>query len=159
MTDATQPTGAIPAANVVECIARSISKDGTKAMMVFKIEDGTQFALTLPVGALAIFRSMVNDVCDDADKAKLGTGMVQMKRPHTIEIGSSDQIRGHIAITFNRDMPEETIFLMTDAMGLDVSDAMQKNIFGRMTPEDRRARMARSGQMLMPKKTLIIPGK
>jgi hypothetical protein len=159
MSDAIQPTGAIPAANVKECVARSISKDGATAMMVFKIEDGTQFALTVPVASLGKFRSMVNDVCDDAQKSQLGTGMVQMKRPHSIEIGSSDQIRGHIAITFDRDMPEETIFLMQDAMGLDVSDAMQKNIFGRMTPEDRRARMARSGQILAPKKTLIIPGK
>lgn len=158
MSDA-QPMDAVPAAHVTECVARSISKDGATAMMVFKIADGTRFAITVPVAGLAAFRTMVNDVCDDADRAKLHRGMAQMKRPRTFEVGHTDQIRGHVVLSIDPQSASEEIFVWPDEAGLQMADMLQKDIFGRMTPADRAARMKNQRPFLLPQKTLIIPGR
>jgi hypothetical protein len=153
----TPPEGAIPAAHIVEGVARSISKDGTTAMMVFKIADGSQFAVTVPLPGLSALRTMVNDLCDAADKSKLGRGMVTMKRPHTFTIGHSDQMRGHVLMQIDPQMAEEIIFIWPDEAGLQMADLLQKDIFGRMSPADRAARAKNQKPFLMPQRTLIVP--
>lgn len=153
----TQPTDSIPAAHVTDCVARSISHDGTTAMMVFKIADGTRFALTVPVAGLAAFRSLVNDVCDDADKAKIGRGMAQMKRPQNVEVGHTDQVRGHVVIAIDPRLPSEQILLLPDEGGLQMADMLQKDILGRMSPAERAARVKNAKPFLLPQRTLIVP--
>lgn len=161
MTDApqVQPPDAVPAAHVTDCVARSISQDGTTAMMVFKIADGSRFALTVPVAGLAALRSLINDVCDDADKAKLHRGMAQMKRPQNFEVGHTDQIRGHVVVSIDPRLASEQLFVMPDEAGLQMADMLQKDILGRMSPADRAARAKNAKPFLLPQRTLIVPGR
>jgi len=160
MTNQDQPnTGeTMPAAHIVECVSRSISTDRTTAMAVFKIADGTKFAMTLPVGGLKQLQTMVNDMVADAQKAEINPGMVAIKRPKGFAVGHSPNMRGCVAITFDPETEAEAIYVLRDADALQLNKAIGADVFGRMTDAERRKTFGAQSGLLRPGASkLILP--
>lgn len=160
---AAPPAEYIRAAKVTKCESYSISAEG-QAMMVFRIDQGPppgeKFAITLPTTGLKAFRSMLNDLIAAAEKRELSGGMVAIHRPREVTVGNSVHLRGCVALIFNPGAEDETMNLLPDNLGLDVAEAMQKDIYSRMTEAQRRAHITAKSQLLTSgRPTIIIPGR
>lgn len=150
----------VPAAHIMECVSRSISTDRTTAMAVFKIADGTKFAITLPVGGLKQLQSMVNDMVAAAEKLDLHPGMVAIKRPKGFAVGNSPNMRGCVAITFDPETEAEAIYVLRDEDALNLCKAVGADMVGRGVGIDKLRGGTAQGALLRPgQHKLIIPGQ
>lgn len=155
------PAGeSLPAAHIVECVSRSISTDRTTAMAVFKIADGSKFAITLPVGGLKQLQSMVNDMVAAAAKLELNPGMVAVKRPKGFAVGNSPNMRGCVAVTFDPETEAEAVYVMRDADALTLVKAIGADVMGRMTQSERLKTFGAQSALLRPGvPKLVLPGQ
>lgn len=147
----------IPAAHITEFLSHSVSTDGSTAMLVFRIADGSKFAITVPTVALGRMLTLVQKTRDAAQRQNLGVGM---QRPQTFAVGHSDQMRGMVAITFDEKTADEATFILADQSGLDLAGAIERNVFMRMPMEDRRRHLTRRSPIIPPRGgKLILPGR
>lgn len=151
-------TEMVRAAHIVEGISQSISTDGKAAMMVFKIADGSKFAVTVETGGLKALRAMVTDLITQADRRELNVGMVSFHRPQEISVGHSPHARGCAILSFDAGTDQEIAVLIPDGVGLGAAEAWTKDILSRMTEADRRKMMTRQSILPPGKPRLILPG-
>lgn len=154
---------AIPAAHIVKGEATSISTDGTRGMLVFTIEDGSRFAVTVDVGGIAAVQSMVADLARQARSRQLGIGNVPLRYPKEFAVGSAPEIRNHVAVRFDPDGEIEEMFMLPDTMAQALAAMIEKNVLSRMSMADRRAALAaKSPGLVLPGlpggKKIILPG-
>ncbi len=147
----------VRAAHILEGISQSVSTDGEAAMMVFKIADGSRFAVTIATGGLKALRAMVNDLIGQVERRGLSPGMVSFKRPREVSIGHSDHIRGAAVLCFDPNTDEELAVLVPDQVGMAVADGWTKDILSRMTEADRRKMMTRQSILPAGRPRLIVP--
>lgn len=164
MTEETQqqPTQPISemvrAAHVQKFVSYNITAEG-RAILVFEIEGGDKFALTVQVNALKAFRSMVGDVITAAEKREHHSGMAAIHQPREVNVGHSSTLRGVALIQFNPGADDEAVFGLPDAIALNIADALEKNVISRMTDQDRRRHMMGKSRVLQaPKPKIILPG-
>jgi hypothetical protein len=160
MTDQTQePEGEmVCAAHILEGVSQSISTDGEAAIMVFKIADGSKFAVTIATGGLKVLRAMVSDLIAQTEKRQLSSGMVTFRRPAEISIGHSNHIRGCSVISFDPGKDSEIAFVIPDQVGMAAAEGWTKDILSRMTESDRRKMMTRNSIFPAGRPKLIVPG-
>lgn len=148
---------------IMQCLGFQISppvgdNQVGEAVLIFTIEDKSKFAVTLPVVGMKALRSLIGDVCDAAEREGLANGMVVQKFPHEVTVGHTALQRNCVAIIFNPNMRDEQVFVLPDKIGLEIADALQKDIFSRMSDKDRRDRMMATAKIFgPPKRKLILP--
>jgi len=143
----------VPCLQLVKGVSQSLSTDGSSAMLMFQSENGP-VAITVPVDQLRAFRAMFNDVIDKATAVHAEPGNISFKRPKGFSVGHSDQMRGFVAVTFDPNSAEESLFILADHDGLKLAEAIRNDVLGRMTAA-QRAKV----QIAMFQKKLIIPGQ
>lgn len=154
----------VRAARVLKCLSYSIGATG-ECMMVFEIDKGDgatdKFAITMPVTGLKAFRSMVSDLIRTADNRGLNTSMAAIHYPSEVEVSNSSHVRGAVLLTFNPKADDEAIFALPNEIGLNVAEAMQKDIFPRMTEAERRSHIAKKSSLLSTSRPALIlpPGR
>lgn len=148
----------VRAAHILEGVSQSVSTDGKAAMMVFKIADGSKFAVTIETGGLKALRGMVNDLIAQAERRELTPGMVTFRRPREVSVGHSDHVRGAAVLCFDPGTDEELAVMIPDQVGMAVAEGWTKDILSRMTEADRRKMMTRQHIMPAGKPRLILPG-
>ena len=148
----------VRAAHILEGLSQSISTDGKAAMMVFKIADGSKFAVTCETGGLKALRAMVSDLIAQAERRALSPGMVTFRSPREVQIGHSDHIRGAAVLCFDPGKDEELAVLIPDQVGMAVAEGWTKDILSRMSEADRRKMMTRAHILPAGKPRLILPG-
>lgn len=120
----------------------SISTDGTTAMLQFDTPDGDPVAITFAIAGAVNLRSMVNEVVDMARRRDIRAGNVAPKYPDTTSVGHSDQIRGHVAVMFDPDTAIAAVYMVKDAVALEVAKAITDDVLSRATPQERARHQA-----------------
>ena len=152
----------VRAAHIQQCLSYSISAEGV-AMMVFRIAtqnptDDSRFAITLPVAGLKAFRTLISDMIAVGEKRGMSTGMATIHEPRSVNVGHIDAMRNRAILSFNTDADDEAVFALPNDVGLSVAEALQKDIFARMTDEERRAHIVKQSRLLGPSRPkLILP--
>jgi len=124
----------IPVVHVITAVSTSVSTDKKTAMLHFRDEDGEDFALTFPVEGISAVRTMLNNL---AKHDGINRGMVLPQRPQNFAVGHSDDLRGHVCITFDQDLPLETLVLFSDEIGMKLAQSIENDVLSRMTPAER----------------------
>jgi hypothetical protein len=149
----------VPAAHVVAGLAQSISEDG-RAMLLFQLEDGGRFAVTMPVEGLKPIRSMITDLIVAAEKRGVHSGMVHFLQPRQYQVGHSDHLRGAVVITFDPNAEGEIAVLLRNEDGLKLGTAITRDVLPRMTEKERRDAMRGESPIIAPPRPpLIVPGR
>jgi hypothetical protein len=148
----------INSAHILDCVSHSVSTDGTTAMIVMEVADGVKgktrrFGLTLPVGKLKWLMGVVHGVAVAVEKQGKAPGSILLRFPEQYSIASSKRAPGHVILQFDVGAPNETNFVFINDDGLNIADALYKDINPRMTMEDRRER-----QIIKPPRPIIKPG-
>lgn len=155
----TPPPGT-PTAHLDEIVASAVSTDQEHAMIQFKDVTGALFILTMPVAKLASIQHLCATMRRKITRKDLPVDQVVMQEPKTFMIGHSDQRRGVVAITFDAQQATESVFVLPDEGALHMSRELERNVFSRMTPDQRRAWSAKQHPLLLPNQPkLIIPGQ
>jgi hypothetical protein len=139
-------------------IATSVATDGSLAMLAFQTTDGGIVHVILPVEGIAQLRAMANDLAVTARQRQVGTGNIAPRCPKVFTVGHSDQMRGMVAIIWEPETPEEAVYMITDAMGLNLATAVRDNVLGRMTPAER-ARATAGLSVPAPSRIIMPPGR
>lgn len=147
----------IPAAQVVRFVGWRIAKDNSTVMMRFELVDGSHFGMVMPVGVIGMFLSFVQRVRSAVTRKNIGA-MVALTKPDNFAIGDDPRIRGNVLITMGADTEDEASFIFADGDGLNMANAIERNILGRMPLPDRE-RYAKTAKPIIPAHTgrIILP--
>lgn len=143
----------VPTVRVVCGTGISISEDGTEAALEFELPDGDKFMLALPVERIASLGSMAAALATEARKRGIAPGNVAPRYPQSFSVGHTDRIRGAVALIFEPEMPNEEVFVLRDQSALQLIEAVEKDIKGRMPAaqfEALKRSAGRSGRILLP---------
>lgn len=142
----------VQAAHAVQILQWALSTDGKNAMFVFEIaeEPGKKFAVTMPTALLGPTQSAVNQARTAAVKRDLPSGHTVFMYPKTYQVGSSPDIRGHIALSLDDGMPTEAIYMIPDVNAYEIAKAMQADILGRASPADALKLQHGPARLILP---------
>lgn len=147
-------TEQVRAAHLQEALSMSLSTDGTVAMMVFKIADGSKFAITVDAQRTKWFRDLVGQLVKMVEAKGRGAGNILMVPVTTYETGHSDQMRGRTFLHFDKELPTEAMFHLANRDALQLAQSVERSVLSRMTMQERRdLTMVRKGP------SIIIPGR
>lgn len=166
MADDPAPETMVPGVHVVRAVAPQIHPDGTVALLLLEVAatpggEASRLALTIDVKGLSAMRALIDDARGLAKARGLDTGVPPPQRPKTYEVGDSPLHRGHAFVTFDRDMPSEVMLCLADQDAMRLSEFIRTNVFGRMTPTERRTVLHReqSQPIVHPRAPkIILPG-
>jgi hypothetical protein len=144
----------VRAVHIDTCLSRALSTDGKSSMVVFKIDDGTDFAFTCPVDKLPQVRTMINDLICEAVQRNIGPTNIHFRRampnkPLNFSVGHSDELRGAVALIFEPNTEDQIAYLIADQEALMFAEAIEKDVFTRMSMADRRAMMQKKAPMII----------
>jgi hypothetical protein len=141
---------------VAECVAYSVSTDGTLALMAMRTPENQQIEIVLPVHNLKHFRSMVNDLVSAADRQNMAPhGQVMLKYPRTAEAGSTSDVRGHVVLRFDDGLVTEQIMLLPWGVASVLAEAM-KGVVDQITTPAQRAQLR---AVVTTERRIIRPGE
>lgn len=143
MSDQTPIPHQAPCYAITSGLATSISTDGTTAMLVFAVDGGGKVALTMPTDGLRALRTMANDAMVASGKR---AGNQTFKRPQAFQVGHSDQVRNHVAIWFDPNTQDESVYLVADQDALRLCQSIGHDIG------------SRNAALAIAKPRLILPG-
>lgn len=164
MADDPKPASAddmVPGVHLKKGLRERISDDGQTAMFLFEVgnEISPRFAITIPVEGLTALRLMITRAIDRAQRASLSDNFMNFKKPQEVSVGSPGTIPNCVAISFDAGRETETSYLLPDTIGLNIGEALHKDIMGRMSENDRNAYLRRKSNMIVPAtRKLILPG-
>lgn len=153
------PPADAPIAFLHEIVATSVSTDQEHAMVQFRNPEGAAYVLVMPVAKLASLQHLCATMRQKLRRKDLPLDQVVMQEPRGFMVGHSDQRRGVVAITFDQGLPTEAVYVLPDNGGLHLSRELERNIFSRMTPQQRHDWTRQQHPLLMPTQPkLIVPG-
>lgn len=147
------PDGIVKQVAVEKCTGIGISDDGSAAALHFEGETG-RCILALPLHQLEALRMTVMQAMKMAAHRNLNPGGLRFKTPRTFEIGSADDVRGHVLLIVNRHMPDMEAYAFDDASAMKMAQWIADNVQSRAAPKDRRSLFTSSA---IPRK-IILPG-
>ena len=136
----------------------ALSDDKQTVMIIFTVagESGAdeKFSITLQVDQVKWLRSLAHDIVLAVERAVHPMNSVVLHYPQRYDIGSSEQLKGQVAVTFDKDTPAEVIYVMPNLAGLQFADAIKADIMPRLTQQERSQMMA----LIKPKRPgIVIP--
>lgn len=137
-----------------------VSEDGQFARMELSTkDDGGKVFLTMPVANLPEFHRALGGLISSlrADK-HLPAEDTKAKPAGSWLVGNSDNpaLKNFTALLFNKGTPAEELYLLGDIDALAIADAIEINIYKKLTPEEKLS-MDRARRKLQAPK-IIIPG-
>jgi hypothetical protein len=150
------PAGEVRRAFLAQVVSTAFSTDSTQALIHFKDQDGASFVLTMTVDKLATIQHLASQMRQRLKRRDMPLDNVVMQFPQTFEVAHSDQTRGVCAVTFDKEMPSEAVYVLTDEAALHLSRALEQNVLSRMSPAERHAHAVKQHPLLLPNVPKII---
>jgi hypothetical protein len=141
--EAEAPIGAI---HITGCASHAISKDGQTAMIIFTAADPNggpdcEIGITLPTAQLKWLRSLVHDIALGSERRGGAQSGMMLHFPQEYSVGCSDQLQGKVVLQFDAGTPTEMTYVFWNLIGLQIADALRKDIMPRLTLEERQQMM------------------
>lgn len=137
-----QGNGAVPQpvrhVHVERCISRSLT-DG-QAVFQFEAVDGGMFFLRVDVAGLVSLRTAAQEVQNEHAHQ---SNSYAFNVPQTFGVQSDSNRRGFVVLGMNPTTPQETVFLISDVMALELSKQLRDEALSHMTPEQRAREMGK----------------
>ena len=141
--------------HILDIVSRSISTDGTSAMVIFSIADGTEgktrnFGITIAVNKLPWLRGIIHAATNDAAKSR---GQLLLRSPANDEVVvfHSPDMKGTTMLQFDARTPNEDVFVITNMTGMKLAGLLESSISPRLSAEER-------AQLKLFKPKFILPG-
>ena len=156
--------------HVVGLVSHSLSTDNTTAMIVFRLPDDSEFAITMPVQHLAGVRSGLSALITMVSR-RAGNAISRFARSFSVghtddhgfvkaPNGKSFAWRDCTLVQVDGGTEDESLYVMTKMDGLKLADSLRDSIMPRLTMQERRELAASkfSGKKLqVPNKGIIVP--
>lgn len=145
-------TEEIRAAHIEDGVSQSLSTDGTVAMFVFRLADGSKFGITCETAKVGLIRAMSQRLAIEAGRRELAKGLTFFRVPKAFNIGNAETARGHVIMVFDPETEDEMAYMMADGDAMNIAVGLQNDVMSRMTEADR-------AKFLGGQKTLIVPAR
>src|ERR1043166_2500659 len=107
----------LPHAQLDQIVATGISTDQTMASIRFKDPHGKEVVLSMAVEKLVSLQHLCAQMRQRLTRKGLPGDQVVMQFPRSWTVGSSDQQRNIVAVTFDEKLPSEAMYVLTDEAG------------------------------------------
>lgn len=149
----------VPTVTIAEVIGRSISEDGTTAMITARTSTGETIGIAMPATNVRTFRAVASALVESVDRRGLSHGHVLLKRPQFFEVGHSDEMRGMVALQFDPRTADEQAFLLSNQNGLELAKAVRADILPRLSEAERASMIASESKLAVPTRRILRPGE